>query len=225
MDYNYYDKNYKYKYNGKELQDDLGLNMYDYGARNYDPALGRWMNIDPKAETSRRFSPYTYALNNPVYFIDPDGMEADDIHLIFDTPVAETAYLTTVNNAMGGMYKVTSDPLLGGKVEIASTGTQGPMTEQQQGFYDNYSTVVNSSTDVVQGVDIVSKETQVGSWDTGKMDMSDILKFDTAGSGGASSAGAIIHETVEQFEKAKLAPLELVCPLYWCSIASSTYLQ
>ena len=86
-----------------EFQDELGLNMNDFGARNYacpvaklngNPALGRWMNIDPLAEVSRRFSPYTYALNNPVCFIDPDGMTAESstmlqllpglaLHLVF----------------------------------------------------------------------------------------------------------------------------------------------
>ncbi|WP_330747703.1 RHS repeat domain-containing protein [Chryseobacterium sp. CP-77] len=62
---------YSYKYNGKELQEN---GMYDYGARMYMPDLGRWGTTDPLAEAFRRFSPYHYGADNPVMFVDPDGM-------------------------------------------------------------------------------------------------------------------------------------------------------
>jgi RHS repeat-associated protein len=65
----------KYKYNGKEYQDELGLNMYDYGARNYDPDLGRWMNMDPLAEKFSSWSQYNYCVDNPVLFVDTDGKD------------------------------------------------------------------------------------------------------------------------------------------------------
>jgi RHS repeat-associated protein len=68
----------KYKFGGKELQsnefsDNSGLEAYDFGARNYGQQIGRWWTCDPKADKLVQWSPYTYCVNNPIIFFDPNG--------------------------------------------------------------------------------------------------------------------------------------------------------
>jgi RHS repeat-associated protein len=72
----------KYRYNGKELQhkefnDGSGLENYDYYARFCDVQLGRWSTMDPKSEKYQSLSPYVYTANNPLYYVDPNGMVID----------------------------------------------------------------------------------------------------------------------------------------------------
>ncbi|MGV0923465.1 RHS repeat domain-containing protein [Empedobacter tilapiae] len=66
--------NYKYKYNGQELQDELGLNWTAMDFRNYDASIGRFHNMDPLSEVAQEWTPYRFAYNNPIYYKDPSGM-------------------------------------------------------------------------------------------------------------------------------------------------------
>lgn len=77
-------KNNNYKFNGKEQQhkefsDGSGLELYDFGARMYDNQTGRWNMIDSKSEAYPGWSPYNFALNNPLKYVDPNG---NDVYLV-----------------------------------------------------------------------------------------------------------------------------------------------
>ncbi|MNX72044.1 hypothetical protein D3C86_1033810 [compost metagenome] len=65
--------NQPFKYNGKELEKPFGLETYEYGARQYDPQIGKWKGIDPLADRYLSISPFAYVANNPIMYIDPDG--------------------------------------------------------------------------------------------------------------------------------------------------------
>ena len=71
-----------YKYSSKELDEEQltggKLDWYYFGARYYDPDIGRWLRVDPMADKFPNLSPYTYPYNNPIRYTDPTGMAGDD---------------------------------------------------------------------------------------------------------------------------------------------------
>ena len=64
----------RYKYTGKELLTDHGVNIMDYGARFYDPVTGLWLSADPLSSLRPDFSPYRFNYCNPINFVDPSGL-------------------------------------------------------------------------------------------------------------------------------------------------------
>lgn len=97
----------QYKFGGKQLQEELNLQFYDFGSRNYDPALGRWFNPDPKNQFA---SPYIYGFNNPISSIDPDG------ELAWFVPVIIGAVIGGASTAIANPRADFGDILVGSAI-------------------------------------------------------------------------------------------------------------
>jgi RHS repeat-associated protein len=99
----------KHLFGGKEFQGVMGLQWYDFGARMLDPVIGRWFVLDPEAEKYPDVTPYGYALNNPIRYMNLDGRDIySDPGDVFDPgfDVEEEIYGQTMGGRPGAGTQV-----------------------------------------------------------------------------------------------------------------------
>jgi RHS repeat-associated protein len=114
-----------YKFNGKELDAETGY-MY-YGARYYNPRVSLWLNVDPLAEKMPSWSPYAYAFDNPIRYIDPDGKKPTPAEA---SAMALHVYGEHKDNMLIGGWRVSKTKFDGVRLNDIESGFKSQVYER-----------------------------------------------------------------------------------------------
>jgi RHS repeat-associated protein len=181
-----------YKYNGKELQTELSLQWLDYGARFYDPQIGRFHAIDPKADVYVGYSPYGYTNNDPILFTDPNGQE---IWITYGDDQRAQYKNGRLYNEDGSRYKGKDkfvSTVLGTLNKISSTDIGKEVVGELSGSNNDFNFTNTVAKD---------KEGNV---------VENALNFDKAkGGGGEIHAGAMMGSKMQEGQKIESSAHEL----------------
>ena len=146
-----------YKYNGKELDRQGGLDWYDYGARHYDAALGRWHVVDPLAEKYYSISPYAYCGNNPIMLVDVNGKEWG---IVLNANGTKTVTLA-VNFNVDSSLNLTSSQINAYKTAI-STQLNNTFQEASGGMVSTAVTFYSGNENISQSLSLGKMDGTLG---------------------------------------------------------------
>ena len=210
------DQEQRYRFNEMERNDELGLDLAPF--RSYDPAIGRWLQVDPKAESFATMSPYTGMGNKPISVIDPMG-DSIRLHFVSQLPSIDRSMLTMmVNHDLEGQFEASiSDDGILSIVATQGGGDISKLSENGQAFYEEMNRVTTADGVADIKIDRQNSDVPTGRYDMQTIDITDVAQYNKNLSDlGGTRGGKLAHEFAEQHfaqtQKSDNVPFEAAHP-------------